>query len=327
MKTREKGAENKETLPTMEKDMAQTFTELPPKSKCSRCRGRARIGLPAHNARFCPDCYLQFFANAVRRGLKRMRIPREEPLLVAVSGGKDSLAVWDILSELGYATHGLHINLGIEGFSEASREAVASHARAGGLSWSEYSLEQEFGYSLPRINKRFRSKICSVCGRLKRQYLNRLAIRENCHSVVTGHNLDDEAGRLLGNLLGNRPEFVRKQSPYLPAPHPLIPAKLKPLYRLEISEIRIYCELRGINPAEANCPLSQGATSHTFKDALNMVEQRMPGTKRQFLFSHIRSRKEEIEKGADFGECRYCGHPAYEDVCGVCSLWAQMEKG
>jgi len=305
--------------------MGRTFTELPARSKCSRCRGRARIGLPSHNARFCPDCYLQFFANAVRRAMKRMRIPREEPLLVAVSGGKDSLTVWDVLNEMGYSTHGLHLNLGIEGFSEASREAVASFAASRGLSWAEYSLAEEFGYSLPQIHKQFRDKICSLCGRLKRQYLNRLAVREGCHSVVTGHNLDDEAGRLLGNLLGNRQEFVRKQSPYLPAPHPLIPAKLKPLYRLEISEIRIYCELRGIRPADADCPMSKGATSHAFKDALNLLEQRMPGTKRQFLFAHIRSHKEQ-EEDRDFGNCRYCGHPAYEDICGVCSLLGRMEK-
>jgi uncharacterized protein (TIGR00269 family) len=256
-----------------------------------------------------------------------MRLPREEPLLVAASGGKDSLAVWDILTQLGYATHGLHLNLGIDGFSQASREAVESFARSRGLSWAEYSLEREFGYSLPRIAKRFRSKICSVCGRLKRQYLNRLAVREGCHTVVTGHNLDDEAGRLLGNLMGNRVEYLRKQSPYLPAPHPLIPAKLKPLYRLEISEIRIYCELRGIQPAETDCPMAFGATSHAFKDALDMLEARMPGTKRQFLFSHIRSRKDDNGKSADFGECRFCGHPAYEDICGVCSLRAQMDKG
>ncbi|MCF8031174.1 MAG: adenine nucleotide alpha hydrolase family protein [Desulfohalobiaceae bacterium] len=305
--------------------MGRTFTELPARSKCSRCRGRARIGLPSHNARFCPDCYLLFFSTAVQRALKRLSVPREEPLLVAVSGGKDSLTAWDILNELGYATHGLHINLGIGDFSEASRERVDAFARARGLSWSEYSLQREFGYSLPEINRRFQGKICSVCGRLKRQHLNRLAVRENYGNLVTGHNLDDEAGRLLGNLVGNRQEYVRKQSPYLPSPHPYIPAKLKPLYRLDISEIRIYCELRGIEPAEIKCPLSRGATSHYFKEALDMLEGRMPGTKRQFLFAYINTRQGETGQEADFGECCFCGHPAYADVCGVCSLKGQME--
>ena len=34
-------------------------------------------------------------------------------MLVAVSGGKDSLALWDVLIELGYQTTGLHLSLGI----------------------------------------------------------------------------------------------------------------------------------------------------------------------------------------------------------------------
>ena len=34
-------------------------------------------------------------------------------VLVAVSGGKDSLALWDVLVELGFRTTGLHLSLGI----------------------------------------------------------------------------------------------------------------------------------------------------------------------------------------------------------------------
>ena len=36
----------------------------------------------------------------------------EDRILVAVSGGKDSLALWDLLVELGYQADGLYISLG-----------------------------------------------------------------------------------------------------------------------------------------------------------------------------------------------------------------------
>ncbi len=305
--------------------MGKYFPELPPQAKCSRCRERARIGLPSHNARFCPDCYLHFFTTAVRRALKHMRIPRTEPLMIAISGGKDSLTVWDVLQDLGYHTRGLHINLGVGRFSEAAREAIQDFAQSRGLAWTEYDLKEEFGYYLPQVQKRFRSKVCSVCGRLKRQFLNRLAVREGYSSVVTGHNLDDEAGRLLGNLVGNRQHYVKKHSPYLPSPHPAIPAKIKPLYRVEIREILIYAELKDIRFAQEQCPYSKGATSHYFKEAMDLLEKRMPGTKRQFLFAYADARKgREQEAGREFGSCRYCGQPAYADICGVCSLGAQI---
>ncbi len=101
--------------------------------------------------------------------------------------------------------------------------------------------------------------------------------------VATGHNLDDEAGRLLGNLIGKREEYVKKTYPYLPSPHPKIPAKIKPLYRLEIKEILIYAQLKSIEPVNIDCPLSRGATSRKFKKALNLLENQMPGIKRNFF--------------------------------------------
>ena len=41
---------------------------------------------------------------------------------MAVSGGKDSLAVWDILHELGYDTEGFYVGLGIGEYSDVSAE-------------------------------------------------------------------------------------------------------------------------------------------------------------------------------------------------------------
>ena len=280
--------------------------------------------MPSHNARFCRECFLFFFKRAVTRALKKIKFPQDEPLMVAVSGGKDSLATWDILNELGFITRGLHINLEVDDFSKYSRNSVASFAQERGLDWSEYLLKEEFGYSLPEVEKRFRKKVCSACGKLKRQYLNRLTAREGFKTLVTGHNLDDEASRLLGNLLKNKQEYVQKQHPYLPSPHPLVPARLKPLYRLEIYDIRIYCALKEINPVAASCPFSAGATSHKYKNALDMLEKEMPGTKRGFLFAYLEN-KEPPQGELDYGTCNLCGHPAYGQFCSLCNLKKQVD--
>ncbi|MGV8075470.1 MAG: ATP-binding protein, partial [Syntrophobacteraceae bacterium] len=249
----------------------------------------------------------------------------EIPLMVAVSGGKDSLSVWNVLHELGFRTKGLHINLGIEGFSELSSEAVKRFAKQRDLPWVEYSLEETFGYSILEVQKRTRRKICSICGSLKRQMLNRLTIREGFRTLVTGHNLDDEAGRLLGNIVRNRFQYLEKQYPSLPSSHPRLPAKIKPLYRLEIHEILTYCSLKGIELLAMGCPLSRGATSRTFKEALDFLEEAMPGTKRDFLFSFVNRRKAGV--GASrFNSCVRCGEASYGDTCSVCNLREQLEE-
>ncbi len=72
--------------------------------------------------------------------MKQFGLPANTAILVAVSGGKDSLALWDVLHDLGYQTKGLHLGLGIDGFSEASREAIETFAKERDLAWVSHSL-------------------------------------------------------------------------------------------------------------------------------------------------------------------------------------------
>src|SRR6266705_2128754 len=54
------------------------------------------IELRRHNAAFCQPDFVEFFRNQVREAIRKHRMfTREERVLVAVSGGKDSLARWD----------------------------------------------------------------------------------------------------------------------------------------------------------------------------------------------------------------------------------------
>lgn len=306
--------------------MDRSLRPLPAGAKCSRCRQQAVIRMPHHHAIFCNECFLRFFQTAVARAMKKFPIPASTPLLVAVSGGKDSLGLWDALHELGYATRGLHVNLGIDGFSEASSEAVRVFAEERSLQWAEYSLQESFGYTIPEIRKRTRRKLCGVCGFLKRQLLNRLAIREGYSALAVGHNLDDEAGRMLGNIVRHRTQYFEKQYPFLPSTDPRMPAKLKPLYRLEACDILTYCRVKNIIPLAAKCPLSRGATSHAFKDALDQLETRMPGTKRHFLFTYLSQREPPVQ-ASPFNTCRTCGEPAFGEICSVCNLKELVSSG
>src|SRR5687767_5517177 len=61
-------------------------------TKCRRCRGRATVELRRHNAAFCKDCFIHFFREQVKRAVEREQmIEPTDRVLVAVSGGKDSL--------------------------------------------------------------------------------------------------------------------------------------------------------------------------------------------------------------------------------------------
>ncbi len=95
--------------------------------KCRRCREPAVIEVRRHNAGFCRDCFVRHCAEQVRRAIEQFDMLRDgERVLVAVSGGKDSLGLWHLLRELGYDADGLYIGLGIGDYSDRS----GAHARA-----------------------------------------------------------------------------------------------------------------------------------------------------------------------------------------------------
>jgi hypothetical protein len=77
--------------------------------KCRKCGGGAALELRRHNAAFCPEHFIEFFKKQVAEAVHKHRMfTRDETVMVAVSGGKDSLALWDVLIDEGYQTAGLY---------------------------------------------------------------------------------------------------------------------------------------------------------------------------------------------------------------------------
>lgn len=293
--------------------------------KCTRCKEPAGIKLDSHNAKFCPDCFEIFFQRAVITAMKNFGLGTDVPLMVAISGGKDSLACWDVLNRLGYETLGIHIDLGIPEFSEASIAAGQRFADEYGLPFKVVSMEEKFGWPLPVLDRRIRKNTCSVCGTIKRSLINQLTVETGYKHIATGHHLDDESARLMGNLIRNHTQYLEKYQPHLPSAHPMQAARLKPLYRCDQIEILYYNEIRGIKPVEGmGCPFNKGATSHYYQKAMTWLEKKMPGTKRDMVFSYLKNHPPQKEEAQ--GSCKRCGQPSFVEHCGACRLADQLEE-
>ncbi len=69
---------------------------------CTKCKTKAVIGLPRHNAAFCKPHFNDYVHDQVAKAIKSDKMfGKDDRVLVAVSGGKDSLALWSILLKLG----------------------------------------------------------------------------------------------------------------------------------------------------------------------------------------------------------------------------------
>ena len=214
--------------------------------KCRKCSVQAVLKLPRHNTAFCHTHLTDFVRSQVERAIKSQKMfSPNDRILVAVSGGKDSLALWEILLKLGYHADALYVDQGIGTYSQVSREKVEQFAEQiaspCGAKLTIHHVEEEEGASIPDLANLIHRPTCSACGTVKRYQFNRAAIQGGYDVMATGHNLDDEAARLLGNVLHWQEEYLQKQSPMLPASMEGFAKKVKPLYRLTEREIAAYC--------------------------------------------------------------------------------------
>ncbi|HEX2701757.1 MAG TPA: ATP-binding protein [Acidimicrobiales bacterium] len=300
--------------------------------KCRRCKAPAVMELRRHNAAFCGGCFLHHCREQVRRAVDdHHMIEPGERVLVAVSGGKDSLALWDILVELGHDVDGLYLGLGIGDYSSSSGDhARAFAARIGGR-LVEVDLPADLGFDIPNGARAAKRVPCSACGLSKRHLFNQAAVDGGYDVVATGHNLDDEAAVLFGNVLRWNTEYLGRQLPVLPAGRGFV-RKVKPLVRLGEREMAAYCVLRGIDYIVEECPMAEGNRHLAYKDALNTIEQQSPGAKAAFYFefldkaSHLFTPAAEASQ-QDLHTCASCGAATPGQVCAFCKLRARATAG
>ena len=294
--------------------------------RCRSCRGAAVIEVPRHHAAFCAEHFLAMFRGQVERAIRRFRMFEPgDRILVAVSGGKDSLALWDVLLGLGYDATGLYLGLGIGEYSDRSHDVARAFAEGRGARLVEVDLRREHGYDIPTAGRRGSRSTCAVCGLSKRYVFNRAAVDGGFDVVATGHNLDDEAATLLGNTLRWQTQAIARQSPALPARDGMV-RKVKPLHRLSELETAAYAFLRGIEYIVEECPLVAGNTQLRYKEAMNAVERTSPGTKAQFFLGYL-DRGMELFRNEDRAElrsCASCGQPTTGRFCAFCRARAQI---
>ncbi|MDR3553417.1 MAG: ATP-binding protein [Syntrophobacteraceae bacterium] len=304
--------------------------------RCRKCAADSVINMPQHRLALCGEHFLEWVEKSTLDfiGKHRMFEPQDR-VLVAVSGGKDSLSLWRILLKLGYQADGLYIDLGIDAgcdYSKRSGDYVRKFAGdlSPGIELHVLDLASVYGKAVPEMAGRRaggRKKLCSVCGLVKRHEMNRMARELGYPVIVTGHNLDDEAAVLFGNTLRWDVEYLVRQAPVLPADDLGLVKRAKPLARFYERESAAYAIVSNIDYIEEECPFSKGATSIRYKEVLNSMESGSAGTKLQFYHSFLRARKKGLfpdNERPELQVCEKCGQATgLSGLCAFCRLTDQ----
>ena len=276
----------------------------------------------------CEEDFLAFILNRVQRTVDRYKLfaPRER-VLVAVSGGKDSLALFDILQRLGYPVEGLYIDMGIDGFSQRGYEAAEAFVTKREAPLHLHALQEEMAAGVPEIASQLRRPPCSLCGMMRRHIMNRFARERGFAALATGHNLDDEGATLLGNVTSWQMGYLARQSPLLPSTPPHLVKKAKPLALVAEREVLAYCLLRGIEFHEERCSHAKGATSRKHKEVINLLEYYSPGSKIRFYQEFLKNQKmfAPIESQG-LQECSVCGSLTTRETCQFCTVLEKLRE-
>jgi uncharacterized protein (TIGR00269 family) len=286
-----------------------------------------------HKLALCKEHYLEWIPERAERFIKKyeMFTPNEK-ILVAVSGGKDSLSLWHILVKLGYHADGLYLGLGIDSginYSHESQRLAEKFAAQHNLRLHVVDIEKEYGQPIPVIAQRSHrgdGKPCAVCGLAKRHEMNRVARDLGYDVLATGHNLDDEAAVLFGNTLNWSSEYLLRQGPVLPGVDGLV-RKVKPLCRFYEREMTAYAIMNGIEYIYEECPFADGSQSIFYKESLNQLETVRPGAKLIFYLNFLEAKKSGklfLEKNVEMSQlhpCPQCGQPtSAPDLCSFCRM-------
>ncbi|MFH1239692.1 MAG: TIGR00269 family protein [Candidatus Diapherotrites archaeon] len=304
--------------------------------KCDKCSKKAVINLAYGSHRFCAEHFNEFFEKRVRKTIRKHRLIKSgEKIAIGVSGGKDSMVALHMLNKSlkkGNEITAIMVDEGIPKYRDVAIKLAVEECGKIGVAYEKVSFEELYGLTNIEIMKKISKdkslgSSCAFCGVLRRDALNKTALKIGADKIATGHNLDDETQSILMNFFDNDWKRMsrlgaissfKKTKEFVP--------RIKPLYETPEEEIILYAEMNGINYYKGQCcPFRWMAKRNEFRNMLDTFESKFPGTKYSVLqsFETIKPNIQNLNKNSELKKCKKCGNPSSSDVCQVCK---QIEK-
>ena len=176
-----------------------------------------------------------YLKNKVKNTIEKFNLlNKEDKVLVAVSGGPDSISLLNILYELGYNICTAHINHGIRKSADNDENFL-----------KEFCETRNIPGFLNKVKlKEIESDMTTeeLGRKIRYEFFDEIMKQENCTKIATAHNANDNAETVLMNMIRgtglsglkgidiSRDKIVR------------------PLLEITRSEIEEYCQSENLNP-------------------------------------------------------------------------------
>lgn len=299
------------------------------KRTCSYCTDDAIYTRDYEGASFCGRCFRRSVEERVRRTVTRFEmLNHNDHIALAVSGGKDSLTLLNILVKLERKfprskLSAICVDEGIEGYRDEALLLAAKECKRLGVNQLTVSYKELFGTTTDEIvNLNLAKTPCSYCGVLRRKAINRAAVMVGATKIATAHNLDDEVQTVLLNMLHGDPMRIIRSAPVLRDVKGRFLTRIKPLCDIPEKEVVLYAYLTDLEFQSIACPHGSEALRNDIRTFLNQMEQKHPGTKFTLQRTAERLREVLVNIAPPIGlnECEKCGDPTPHQICEACLM-------
>lgn len=264
----------------------------------------------------------------VTRELARDKLPRGSTVVVAVSGGKDSVTALRLahrwLAPAGVRVEAVTVDEGIAGYRPAGIDVARRACEELGVPHAVVAYRDAFGATMDEASARDHGggAPCSPCGVFRRTLLNKAARDRDAARLVTGHNLDDLAQSVLMNVLRGDVARLARLGHHGDDKPGLVP-RLLPLRAVPEREVALYARLQGWETHDQECPYAALAHRGAIRDVLLDLEERTPGTRQGLLATLDKvapALRDQGGLGPTLRACARCGEPSSGARCQACAM-------
>ena len=298
--------------------------------QCNRCKNTAVYTRRYCGESLCSECFTRYIIRRTVKTISKYKMIKNGDLVaVAVSGGKDSLALLHILDQISkshnFGIHVVTIDEGIPGYRDEALEIVKNYCEKLQVRYSVFSYNELFGLTLDgALQQDNRGSSCSICGTLRRRAMDHAAGKVGANVIATAHNMDDNLQTCLINMLSGDVTRIGWSSYSTDDP---ILKKIKPFADIYESEIVFYAFTNQIPFQTEPCPHTDEGIRTEIRLFLNSLEQRHAGIKNN-LYGSVSKISEIVRESSTkaWTKCERCGVRCTGRICSVCGVVSEFRE-